>query len=330
MPSEELIAGIDLGGTKIQAALVDADGKIHASDRCKTLAEEGEDAVIGRIIELTDGLCRELGVSPKALRAIAVGVPGGVDDQAGIVDKAPNLGWTKVPLARRLSEALGTPRVVLDNDVRVAVLGEWAYGVGRGSRTMIGIFIGTGVGGGLVIDGKLHTGARGVAGELGHMVLEPGGPRCSCGRRGCVEALTSRTAIERELRARSKQGDKSRALRIMKKEDRPRLTSSVVERALQEGDELLEEVLADVQSHLGQAIGNLINLIDPEVVVIGGGIAERLGDRFVAPIREAAWKQALVQRGREAIRIEATQLRETAAPLGAAYLARQRFAGPHI
>jgi glucokinase len=255
---------------------------------------------------------------------MSVGVPGGVDDAAGIVDKAPNLGWNKVPLARRLTDALGVRRVVLDNDVRVAVLGEWAYGIGRGSRTMIGIFVGTGVGGGLILDGMPHTGARGVAGEVGHMVLEPGGPRCSCGRRGCLEALASRTAIERELRARSKHGDKSRALRIMKKEDRPRLTSSVVERALEEGDELLEEVLADAQRHLGQAVGNLINLVDPEVIVIGGGIAERLGERMVAPIREAAWKQALITRSKESIRIEATSLRETAAPLGAAYLARQR------
>src|SRR5262249_29843520 len=131
-------------------------GQIRASDRKKTQADEGVDAVIGRIIELTDALCREVGLPSRALRAVSVGVPGGVDDTAGMVDKAPNLGWSKVPLALRLGEALGVARVVLDNDVRVAVLGEWAYGVGRGSRTMIGIYIGTGVGGGMVIDGKLH------------------------------------------------------------------------------------------------------------------------------------------------------------------------------
>jgi glucokinase len=324
--ARDIIAGIDLGGTKIQAAIVDGQGQILASDRCKTLADEGSDAVIGRLVELTDGLCREVGVRSDELSALAIGVPGAVDDQAGVVDKAPNLKWSKVPLARQLQASLGVQRVVLDNDVRVAVLGEWAYGVGRGSRTMVGIFVGTGVGGGLVIDGRLHGGARGVAGELGHMVLEPGGPRCSCGRRGCLEALTSRSSIERELRDRAKHGDKSRALRIMKKEDRPRLTSSVVARALEDGDELLEEVLADAQRYLGQAVGNLINLLDPEVVVIGGGIAERLGERMVAPIRDAAWKQALVSRGRESVRIEATQLKETAAPLGAAYLARARLA----
>jgi glucokinase len=326
MSTEDLIAGIDLGGTKIQAALVDAEGRIHGSHRCKTLADEGPDAVIGRMVELVDGICREVGLSTRDLRAVAVGVPGAVDDRAGIVDKAPNLDWVKVPLGRRLAEALGVSRVILDNDVRVAVLGEWAYGVGRGSQTMIGVFVGTGIGGGLVIGGKLHEGARGAAGEIGHMVLEPGGPRCGCGRRGCLEALASRTAIERELRARSKQGDKSKALRLMKKEDRPHLTSSVIDRALEEGDELLEEVIADAQRHLGQALGSLINLVDPEVIVVGGGIAERLGERFVAPIREGAWKQALLQRGRESIRIEATALRETAAPLGAAYLARMRLA----
>ena len=326
MASADLVAGIDLGGTKIHAALVDSTGKIHAADRCKTLPEEGPDAVIGRMVELVDGLCREQGIASSALRAISVGVPGGCDDAAGMVDKAPNLGWTKIPLAKRLTDALSVPRVILDNDVRVAVIGEWAYGIGKGTQNMIGLFVGTGVGGGLIIDGKVHTGARGVAGELGHMVIEPGGPRCSCGRRGCVEALASRTAMERDLRARSKNGDRSKALRIMKKEDRARLTSSVVDRALEEGDDLLAEVIADAQHVLGLHVGNLINLLDPEVVVIGGGIAERMGERFVAPIRETAWKQLLVSRGRESIRIEATVLKDDAAPLGAAHLAFGRLA----
>jgi glucokinase len=326
MPDTKLVAGVDLGGTKIQAAIVDRDGQIKASNRCKTLAEEGPDAVIARIVELVGNLCQEAGMQTKQLQAIAVGVPGGVDDATGVVDKAPNLGWVKVPLARRLTDGLGVSRVVLDNDVRVAVLGEWAYGAGKGTRNFVGMFIGTGIGGGLIIDGKLHTGSRGVAGELGHMVIEPGGPRCSCGRRGCIEALASRTAMERELRERSKHGDKSKALRIMKKEDRPRLTSSVVERALDDKDELMMEVLAETQRHLGTHLGNLINLLDPEAVVIGGGIAERLGDRFVEPIREQAYKQLLVPRDRESIRIAATPLKESAAPLGAAFLAFQKLA----
>lgn len=325
MADTTLVAGVDLGGTKIQAAIVDRDGQIKAANRCKTLVEEGPDAVIGRIVELIGNLCRELGMKSSELAAVAVGVAGGVDDATGTVDKAPNLGWVKVPLARRLTEGLGVGRVVLDNDVRVAVLGEWAYGLGKGSRNFVGMFIGTGIGGGLIIDGKLHAGARGVAGELGHMVIEPGGPRCACGRRGCIEALASRTAMERELRERSKHGDKSKALRIMKKEGRPRLTSSVIARAIDESDELMTEVLVEVQRHLGTHLGNLINLLDPEAVVIGGGIAERLGERFVEPIREHAYKQLLVTRDRESIRVAATDLKESAAPLGAAYLAFQKL-----
>ncbi len=325
MADTVLVAGVDLGGTKIQAAIVDRDGQIKASNRCKTLVEEGADAVIGRIVELIGNLCREIGIKPSQLAAVSVGVAGGVDDATGTVDKAPNLGWVKVPLGKKLKEGLGVSRVVLDNDVRVAVLGEWAYGLGKGTRNFIGMFIGTGIGGGIVIDGNLHSGARGVAGELGHMVIEPGGPRCSCGRRGCIEALASRTAMEREIRERSKHGDKSKALRIMKKEERPRLTSSVIERALEEGDELMVEVLAETQRHLGTHLGNLINLLDPEAVVIGGGVAERLGERFAGPIREHAYKQLLVPRDRESIRVAATELKESAAPLGAAYLAFQRL-----
>ena len=126
MGSVDLVAGIDLGGTKIHAALVDATGKIYASDRCKTRPEEGPDAVNGRMVELVDGLCREQGIAPSTLKAVSNGVPGGSDDAAGMVDKAPNLGWTKVPLAKRLTDALGVGKVILDNDVRVAVIGEWA------------------------------------------------------------------------------------------------------------------------------------------------------------------------------------------------------------
>ena len=135
--------------------------------------------------------CRELGAAPRDVRAVCVGVPGGVDDARGMVDTAPNLGWAQVPLVERLSTALGVARVFLDNDVRVAVLGEHAYGVGKGTRTMVGIFVGTGIGGGIIVGHHTHHGGRGVAGEIGHMTLLPHGPRCGCGKRGCVEALAS-------------------------------------------------------------------------------------------------------------------------------------------
>jgi len=315
-----LVIGVDLGGTKINAAAVDANGEVLAERRTKTLADEGPGPVIGRIASLVAELAAELGGGPDDVQAISIGVPGGVDEALGVVDKAPNLGWENVPLAAQLGEALGTrARIFLDNDVRVAVLGEHAYGVGRGTRTMVGIFVGTGIGGGLIVDGKLHLGSRGAAGELGHMVLVPKGPRCSCGNRGDVEALASRTAMERDVRAYGK----SETRRILKTEGR--LTSSVVERALAEGCPVMKKVFRRAQKYIGLLVANVVNAIDPEVVVIGGGLAERLGEDMVGRIRDVAYERFLLQRDRERVRIEATTLKDRAAPLGAAFLARQRL-----
>ncbi len=323
--SQGLVIGVDLGGTKTHAAAVDEKGLVRGDARAKTRAEEGPEAVIARIAELSRSAAEAAGARLSDIRAVCVGVPGGTDAQTGLVDKAPNLGWEDVPLGRLLGEALGGTPVFLDNDVRVAVLGEHAYGVGRGTRTMLGVFVGTGIGGGLVIDGKLHLGARGAAGEVGHIPVETGGPRCSCGRRGCIEALASRTAMERQVRALIARGEKSRVLKLMKEEKRETLTSSVIERALADGDRVMEKVLARAQKRLGRLIGGLCNLLDPEVVVIGGGVAERLGETFVTPIREAAYRRFLVERQAERVQIVPTLLKDQAAPLGAAFVARQRL-----
>jgi glucokinase len=230
-----------------------------------------------------------------------------------------------VPLGRLLSNAIGGARVFLDNDVRVAVLGEYAYGVGRGTQTMVGVFVGTGIGGGVVVNGQLHLGRRGAAGEIGHMTLKPGGPRCPCGKRGCAEALASRTSIERDVRELIERGEKSMVLKLMKKEGRPRLTSSVVARALAEGDPVMLDVFARAQRYIGLLVANVVNTLDPEVVVIGGGLAERLGEEMVEPIRKTAYKHFLLQRDREQVRVVATELKDRAAPMGAAFVARQRL-----
>jgi len=320
-----LVVGIDLGGTKMNAALVDENGKALGTERQKTLPEEGPASVILRMAELTKSLLAKAGAEAGDLRAVCIGVPGGVDDARGVVDKAPNLGWQGVPLGAELGARLGNPRVFLDNDVRVGVLGEHAFGVGRGTKTMVGIFVGTGIGGGIVANGELHMGLRGAAGEIGHMILDPNGPRCKCGNRGCAEALASRTSIERDVRDLIDRGKRSSVLKMMKKENRPRLTSSVVERALADGDPVMTKVFRKAQEAIGTLVANVVNMFDPEVVVIGGGMAERLGESMVAPIRVMAQSKYLQKRDTDKVRIVATELKDMAAPMGAAFIARSRL-----
>lgn len=326
---EGLVIGVDLGGTKIHAAAVSERGELLKDARVKTEPEQGADAVIARIA----GLVREIksGLDGAPIEAICVGVPGSVDAESGIVNEAPNLAWRDQPLARKLAQATGAAHVFLDNDVRVAVLGEHAYGAGRGSRSMIGIWVGTGIGGGLILDGELWRGSRNAAGEIGHMTLDPDGPRCSCGERGHAEAYASRTAIERRVRKLSKRGKKSKALKILAKKGGDRLTSSVIKRALDDGDPIMNEVFERAQHWLGILCANLVNAFDPEVVAFGGGLAERLGEQLVAPIRAQAYERFLLDRDRERVKILATTLADGSAPRGAALVARRRLtpSAPH-
>lgn len=323
-----VVIGIDLGGTKMLAGAVDEHGEVLHKERELTRAEEGAEAVIGRLADLVGALADKVAsLGGRRVLAVSIGVPGGVDSATGQVDRAPNLRWEKVPLGPLLSSRTGVP-VLLDNDVRVAVLGEYVHGAGRGARSMVGVWVGTGIGGGVILDGQLQTGARGVAGEIGHMIVAARGPRCPCGSRGCIEALASRTSIERELRAAVERGARTRVFKRMKKKGRAELTSSIVARALDDEDPALTKVFARAQRYLGLHAANLINALDPEVIVFGGGMAERLGERFVAPIREVAFRHALSRRDLDRVRLEPTALGEDAPLLGAAVLARRRLAPP--
>jgi glucokinase len=322
-----IIIGVDLGGTKVACAAVDPNGHIVAQDRSETLAQQGPGAVIGRIARLVSEVADKAGAPVHQLDAISIGVAGSVDGERGIVNLAPNLpGWRKVQLVRLLHEQLNaTPPVVLENDVDIAVVGEHAYGVGRGLQSMIGVFVGTGIGGALILDGRLYRGQRSSAGELGHTRVRRGGPRCRCGQRGCVEVLASRTAMERDVRALIDRGHKSSVLKLMKKRGELRMTSSIIQRALADDDPVMRRVFRRAQRYIGALCANLVNTLDPQLVLIGGGIAERMGEDMVARIREVAYDEFFLQLNRELVRIVPTELKGDAAPLGAAWLARQRL-----
>lgn len=284
LAKQRLAIGVDLGGTSLRAAAVDEAGQVLGRGDTKTRAEEGREAVVERLVQVIEEARSQAG--GKAV-GIGIGVPGAVDSATGQVRFAPNLGWRDIPLGPELEERLGVP-VVLDNDVNVAVLGEQRFGAAKGRLHVVGVWVGTGIGGGLLVDGQLVRGSRGAAGELGHSVLLPDGPACGCGARGCVEALASRSAMDREIMRRLGRGEASVVPEIMERSGKARITSGVLKKALAAGDTVVEEVLAQTQRYLALAIATWLNVLDSQVVVVGGGVAEKLGRAFVDPIGEEA------------------------------------------
>ena len=316
--------GVDLGGTSLRALVVDAENNILGVKKVRTLQGAGPGRLIQKIAALVESTLQDAGVSRSRVRAVSVGAPGPIDLARGIVEEAPNLGWKRVPLRAELRQLLRVP-IFVENDVNVGLVGEHALGAGRGCKNLVGIFVGTGIGGALILDGELYDGSRGGAGEIGHTILAIDGPLCGCGHRGCAEALASRTAMERDVRAAIKSGRKSNVLKIMKKKNRERMTSSIIASALKKNDLVMREVLERAQFHLGILASNAVNLLDPECVVFGGGIAERLKDSYVDPIRETAYEYFLRPADRDRVRIVPGKLGDNAGALGAIVLAKQRL-----
>ncbi len=325
MPNrKDYFVGVDLGGTSVRALVVDSDYKVLSSGKSRTKSRSKPRVVIAEIAGLIHEVIETAGVRRNDVRAALVGAPGAVDPHRGIVKEAPNLGWTDVPLAAELRNQVRV-QVMVDNDVNVGVIGEHALGAGKGAKNLLGIFVGTGIGGAILIDGKLFEGSRGGAGEIGHTVLAVDGPLCGCGHRGCAEALASRTAMERDVRAAIKSGRKSVVPKIMKKKNHPRMTSSIIASALKKNDSVMRDVLKRAEYYLGILAANAVNLLDPDCIVIGGGIVERLGEDFVGPIRSTAGKYFLHGDSQRRVRIVPGKLGDQAGSLGAVVLARQRL-----
>src|SRR4051794_39908116 len=236
------------------------------------------------------GAAEEAGVETGDLAGIGVGSPGDADEKTGVVSSAKNLpGWEgSFPLAENLEKTLGT-EVKVGNDVQVATEAEFHLGAGQEFKSLIGVFWGTGVGGGLVLDGRPWLG-RGAAGEIGHMVVKRGGAKCPCGRRGCMEAYAGRSAMEAEARRRQEEGHKTDLFELMEKHEKPRLTSGIWERAIDHGDQLATKLIDRAIEALGTGIASAVNLIDPEAIVIGGGLGVRFGDRYMEPLMEEMGK----------------------------------------
>lgn len=280
-------AGIDLGGTKIQAVVVDGGNAVLGEARHPTPTSGGPAGVAAAMAAAVREAAGTAGIEPQDLAGVGVGSPGAIDAAAGTVTSARNLpGWEGTfPLAEALGEQLGAP-VKLGNDVNVATDAEVALGAGRGARSLLGVFWGTGVGGGVVLDGRPWLG-RGAAGEIGHMVVVRDGRHCPCGRRGCMEAYAGRAAMETRAREKHEKGHKTDLFKLMRHHDRERLTSGIWARALAHGDQLATELIDEAVLALGAGVASAVNLLDCEVVVIGGGLGVRFGEPYAERIAAA-------------------------------------------
>ena len=298
-----LRGGIDLGGTKIQTAIVSADGDVLGEARRPTPTDGGPAGVAEQMAEALREAAQAAGVEPAELEGVGLGSPGDADEKTGVVSSAKNLpGWEgSFPLAATLKEALGT-EVRVGNDVQVATEAEFHLGAGREFQSLIGVFWGTGVGGGLVLDGKPWLG-RGAAGEIGHMVVKRGGAKCPCGRKGCMEAYAGRSAMEAEARREHEEGHETDLFKLMEKHGKPRLTSGIWERALDHGDHMATKLIDRAIEAIGTGVASAVNLIDPEAVIIGGGLGIRFGERYMDPLMEEMRKHLFLDSRPPAVRV---------------------------
>ncbi len=281
-----LRGGIDLGGTKIEAIVVDNANTMLGSSRHPTPSTGGPADVAAEMVQAMTAACQAAGIEPATLIGVGVGSPGVIEEATGAVSTARNLpGWDgSFALGPELASALGT-KVAIGNDVQVATDAEFALGAGRPYKSLLGVMWGTGVGGGIILDGKPWLGGGG-AGEIGHMVVEIGGARCPCGRRGCMEAYAGRAAMEARARKRQKE-QRTDLFKIMKERGRTKLTSAVWARALERRDKLTVELINEAVEALGAGIASAVNLLDVPAVIIGGGLGVRLGEPYVKKIRRA-------------------------------------------
>lgn len=293
-PSDRYILGVDLGGTNIVVGAMSADGKRKfGMHEIPTRAAMGADAVVERIVQMIERVAAETmaatGASRDALLGVGIGSPGPLDREQGIVIITPNLGWRDFPLRDRVSEAVGLP-ATLDNDANCATLGEWWLGAAKGGRNVVGLTIGTGIGGGLILDGRLYHGASDVAGEIGHTTIDSTGRRCGCGNYGCLEAYASGPAIAERAREALAGGEPS-AMPALVGGDLSRLTAALVYQAAREGDRLALEVVRETARLLGAGVANLLNIFNPDVVVLAGGVTQA-GDALFEPMRAEVRRRA--------------------------------------
>ncbi len=307
-----LYGALDLGGTKVRTLVADLGGRVYGEDIRPSKTEEGLEPLLSRMVESLEAALAAAGVVLADLRGVGIASPGPVDVKAGVVPNAPQLpGWHDVPLVRVMSERLGLP-VWLENDASAAALGEHAFGAGRGTLHMLYLTVSTGIGGGIIIEGRLYRGASGSAGELGHVMIDMNGPVCGCGARGCLEALASGTAIARRGEELVTRGE-SKVLAELREREGP-VTAEMMKRAADLGDAAGREAFRQGGHYLGVALASYVNIFNPQAILIGGGVAQA-GDLLMEQAR-VTMKALAMSRPLKDVHLGLGTLGDRAGPLG--------------
>ncbi len=314
------VLGLDLGGTKVIAAVLDRENKIISRARAKTRAWRDDEKVFQTILNTGRRAIERAGIPYDQIEAAGIGSPGPIDPRSGFIIESANLGFRNFPLGQRLAEEFRC-RVIVDNDVNAGIWGEFKMGAARGASNALGLFWGTGIGGGLIIDGRLYHGSSKNAGEIGHIIIQADGPRCGCGRRGCLESLASRQAMTRDLRKALRRGKKSSLADLIEGKNES-VPSNALRRAYEAKDELAVKTVDRAAHYIGIGLGSLINVLGPEVVVLGGGMIEAFGQSLIDRIDKVARKTAFEFAIKD-VRMVKAALGDDAGMIGAALLARE-------
>jgi glucokinase len=322
MAVDALRGGIDLGGTKIQAIIADPEHKVLGQARRPTPEAGGPPDVVAVMEEALRDAAGQAGIDPATLLGVGVGAPGAIDEEQGVLARAGNLpGWRDAyPLAAELGGRLDTT-VRLGNDVQVATDAEFTFGAAREFTSLLGVFWGTGVGGGIVLDGRPWLG-QGAAGEIGHVVVKRSGALCPCGRRGCMEAYAGRRAMEARARKAHADGEKTHLFALMQENGRDRLTSGIWSRAIDRGDELATRLVDEAVDAIGVGVASACNVLDVEAVIIGGGMGVRFGEPYAQAIKAAMMPHLFADDRPPVMRV--AELGDLGGALGAALLVAPR------
>ncbi len=316
---KKYVVSVDLGGTKILAALIDANAKIGAREKVATDSERGKNAVVKSIGGAIEKVIAESKVNKNEIEAVAMGVPGAVDPFSGKIAMAPNLGFNNYNIRTALSKFTDFP-VLIENDVNLAALGIQKFELSEKNKNVLVVFVGTGIGGALILNGEIYRGSNFYAGEIGHTLVKDNGAKCGCGKKGCLEAEAGRLAIVRNIKARLKAGEKSLIQEILPK-NKP-IKSKSIAASIKKKDKVVSEEVVKACEHIGKVTANIANLLNLDTIVFGGGVVEAVGD-FMLPKIKASFEKAALKEVSKNIKIISTKLGDDAALLGGIALAEE-------